>query len=99
MQATDLEGRLNADGSIDLRFSTDLDTQEVSIAGDANGLLLSVALQTIPADMIPEHDGFRYAEARGRPVLQFRFGEGHWLSIALGPRDIEVLRGVLTSGF
>lgn len=95
MKATNLEGRRNRDGSVDLRFSTDFAVQEISVSPEAAHLLLAVGLQVAPPDMLPEHDGFRLAEADGRPVLQFRFGQGNWLSIRLGPLDLETLESVL----
>ncbi len=95
MKATNIEGRLNRDGSIDLRFSTDVEVVEIGVAAESAHALLAVCLQLAPGDMTPEHDGFRLAELDGLPVLQFRFGQGRWLSIRLGPLDLETLESVL----
>lgn len=95
MLATNVESRRNGDGSIDLRFSTDTAVQAVSLAPDVAHLLMAAALLTVP-DIMPEHDGFRLAVTdEGRPVLQFRFGQERWLSIVLGPLDLETLQSVL----
>lgn len=95
MLATNVEGRLNADGVIDLRFSTDVAVQGISLTPDAALNLLAVALEVGPEVMV-EHDGFRLGQSdNGLPVLSFRFGQGRWLSIALGPLDLETLESVL----
>ena len=91
MRATNLEGRINGDGSIDLRFSTDLEVSEAGLAPEAAEALLAVALEVGP-DLVAEHDGFRLALGRdGLPALSFRFGQGRWLSIQLGPEDRDIL--------
>ncbi len=96
MKATNLEARRKSDGSVDLRFSTDLEVQEISLVPEAAHLLMAVALMTVPGDMIPEHDGFRLAKMPdGAPVLQFRFSADNWLSIVLGPLDLETLESAL----
>ena len=96
MLATNVEARRWPNGTVDLRFSTDVEVTEVSLAPGSAHLLLAAALATAPPDMIPEHDGFRLAEMPdGSPVLQFRFGSDNWLSIGLGPLDLETLESVL----
>jgi hypothetical protein len=96
MQFTDLEARRNSDGSIDLRFSTDTAIQTVSLAPSTAPLLLSAAILTA-GDVMAAHDGFRIGQADdGRPVLSFRFGQDKWLSILLGPLDLETLASVLS---
>lgn len=94
MKATNIECRLNPDGSADLVFSTDSEIKQISVAPEARPLLLSAGLLCAP-DALPEHDGFRIGRMPdGLPVLQFRF-VSHWLSIALGPLDLETLEDVL----
>jgi hypothetical protein len=95
MIATNLESRRNADGSIDLRFSTDTAIQTVTLAPEAAHLLLACALMSGP-EIMPLHDGFALGETgEGKPALMFRFGTERWLSILLGPLDLETLEEIL----
>ena len=96
MLFTNVEGRRNADGAIDLRFSTDTAVQTVSLDPEAGTNLLAVALMTAP-HVLFEHDGFRIGRdpEDNAPVLSFRFGQDRWLSIRLGPLDLETLEEVL----
>lgn len=59
IRATDIDARRNADGSIDLRFMTDLDVVEVSLAAGANQHLMAAALATLPPEMLLKPDGVR----------------------------------------
>lgn len=96
MLATNLEARCNPDGSADLRFSTDVEVEEISLAPDHAHLILAAGLATCPPDMVPRHDGFRVARVGKEGLaLQFRFGPDNWLSIRLEPEDLHTLRSVL----
>lgn len=96
MRATNVEGRRKADGSIDLRFSTDLEVQEISLTPEAGTNLLAVAVSVAP-HVLFEHDGFRVGHDPddGARVLSFQFGQDRWLSIRLEPIDLETLEDVL----
>lgn len=90
MQATEIDSRLNPDGSIDLRFSTDLNLTEVSIAPVANQSLLAAAFGSAPPGAIFGHDGMRVTKVHGQTVLQFRFGDGNWISLTFAPDDLDI---------
>jgi hypothetical protein len=92
MHATDIDSRRNPDGSIDLRFMTDLDVVEVGVAAEANGHLMAAAISTAPAELILTPDTVELDQVNGRPVLRFRFGSDGSLNLMLTPGDLTKLQ-------
>lgn len=91
MHATDIDSRRNPDGSIDLRFMSDLDVVEVSLAAGAGQHLMAAAMATATPDLVLKPDGVRLNRIEGRPVIQFRFGEDIWLTLAVAPSALATL--------
>ncbi len=95
MRATDIYGRENEDGTVDLRFTTDTELVEVGLSREGAVHLMAVALQVVPTGAF-ESEGLRVGRfPDGSPILSFRLGPDRWLSIRLGPLDLEVLRSEL----
>lgn len=71
------------------------DEGEITLDCDPTAVmkLLMISLEVAPG--VLEHDGFRVGHLDGEPTVSFRFGEGRWLSILLGPEDFHVLRTLL----
>ncbi len=93
MHATDIDSRRNPDGSIDLRFMTDLDVVEVGVAAEASGHLMAAAISTAPAGLILTPDTVQLDQVNGCPVLRFRFGSDGSLNLMLTPDDLAKLQG------
>jgi hypothetical protein len=89
---SDIQGMGLEDGGAVFRLGGNGTLAEFAVTREGLQSLLGAILQ-IGIASFPEHDGFRVGQfPDGRLALEYRFGQGRWLPIRLGPDDLESLR-------